>query len=274
MEAMKHQNKTQEQEMLAVSFGTSYKENCRRTIGAIEGALKESFPEWTLARAFTSQRIINHIKKRDDVSIDNMEEAFHRAKENGVKRLIVQPTLIMDGIEYQKVLTEAEKHRTDFHQLAIGKPLLSEEEDFHCLAGILTEETKRYEDKNTAFCFMGHGTQAQANQVYERLQKKLWEKGYANYFIGTVEAEPDLPYLLEKVKAGSYARVVLMPLMIVAGDHASNDMAGEKDSWKTEFESQGCEVTCLMRGLGELPQIHQMFINHVKEAMKIRNDTQ
>ena len=121
---------------------------------------------------------------------------------------------------------------------------------------------------------MGHGTQAQANQVYERLQKKLWEKGYANYFIGTVEAEPDLPYLLEKVKAGSYARVVLMPLMIVAGDHASNDMAGEKDSWKTEFESQGCEVTCLMRGLGELPQIHQMFINHVKEAMKIRNDTQ
>ncbi len=272
MEDKKQFDKIREQEILAVSFGTSYVENCRRTIGAIECALGESFPDWTLSRAFTSQRIINHIKKRDGVSIDNMEEAFQRAKENGVKRLVIQPTLIMDGIEYEKILKEVEAHRLDFPELALGKPLLSEEEDFHCLAQILTEETKEYEDGNTAFCFMGHGTQVQANQIYERLQKKLWEMGYHNYFIGTVEAEPDLPELLEKVKAGTYLRVVLMPLMIVAGDHAANDMAGEKDSWKTAFESQDYEVICLMRGLGELPKVHQMFIRHGKEAIKIRNN--
>lgn len=268
MENIRNNDKITEQELLVASFGTSYSENRRLTIGAIEDAFEQAFPDWSIRRGFTSQMIINHIRKRDGISIDNMDRAIERARENGVKKLVIQPTLMMDGIEYGNILTKARQKQGAFEQLIIGKPLLHTEDDFKRLIGIITTDTKQYDDGKTAVCFMGHGTEARANQVYEKLQKRLSDAGYGNYYIGTVEAKPDLPNLQRKVKAGGYSRVVLQPLMIVAGDHACNDMAGdEKNSWKKAFAAEGYEVLCVLRGLGELPQIHDLFIEHAKEAI-------
>ena len=211
--------------------------------------------------------IINRVKTRDQIVIDSLEEALRRAADNGVKRLIVQPTHMMDGFEYTALADKVAEYSRFFEAAAVGKPLLSSEEDFQAVIQALTEETEEYDDGETAFCFMGHGTEAQANQVYRKLQEMFLAAGQENYFIGTVEAEPALEEVLAQVKKGSYKRAVLQPLMIVAGDHANNDMAGEEEgSWKQAFEEAGYEVSCILRGLGELEKIRQLFVKHAKEA--------
>ena len=257
-----------EQELLVVSFGTSFNDSRRLTIGAIEGSLAESFPDWSVRRGFTSQIIIDHVLSRDGVAIDNVSEALNRAADNGVKTLVVQPTHLMDGFEYNDLVDELAGFADAFEAIAVGEPLLSSEEDFAAVAEAIAQATAEYDDGETAICFMGHGTEAESNGVYAKMQQVLSEAGYDNYFIGTVEAEPSVEDLLAAVQAGDYKRVVLSPLMIVAGDHANNDMAGdEEDSWKSVFESAGYEVECVLSGLGELEAIRDLFVQHAQAAM-------
>ena len=257
-----------EQELLVVSFGTSFNDSRRLTIGAIEGSLAERFPDWSVRRGFTSQIIIDHVLSRDGVAIDNVSEALNRAADNGVKTLVVQPTHLMDGFEYNDLVDELAGFADAFEAIAVGEPLLSSDEDFAAVAEAIVQATAEYDDGETAICFMGHGTEAESNGVYAKMQQVLSEAGYDNYFIGTVEAEPSVEDLLAAVQAGDYKRVVLRPLMIVAGDHANNDMAGdEEDSWKSVFESAGYEVECVLSGLGELEAIRDLFVQHAQAAM-------
>lgn len=258
-----------EKELLVVSFGTSYNDNRRLTIGAIEEAMEAAFPEYAVRRGFTSQIIIDHVKSRDGEVIDNVGEALDRAVANGVKELVVQPTHLMNGFEYTDLINEVAQYADAFDSISVGEPLLTSDEDFQIVLNAIVEATASYDDGKTAICFMGHGTEADSNGVYARMQQLLTEAGYANYYIGTVEAEPSVEDVLALVQAGDYERVILRPLMIVAGDHANNDMAGdEEDSWKTIFEDAGYEVQCLVNGLGELEAIQNLLVAHAQAAME------
>ena len=257
-----------ENELMVVSFGTSFNDNRRLTVGAIEAAMETAFPEWSVRRGFTSQIIIDHVKSRDGEVIDNVTEALERAVANGVKTLVVQPTHLMDGFEYNDVVTELASYADAFENIAIGAPLLTSDEDFQIVMQAVVDATAQYDYGETAICFMGHGTEADSNGVYAKMQQCLSDAGYANYFVGTVEAAPALEDVLAAVQAGSYKKVVLRPLMIVAGDHANNDMAGdEEDSWKSAFEAAGFEVTCEIKGLGELEAIQQLLVAHAQDAI-------
>ena len=257
-----------EKELLVVSFGTSYNDSRRLTIGGIENRLEKDFPEWSVRRGFTSQIIIDHVLKRDNVKIDNVKEALDRAIDNGVKTLLVQPTHLMHGFEYTDLVDELAEYADAFDKVIVGEPLLNSDEDFSAVADIITEATKEYDDGKTAVCFMGHGTEADSNEVYARMQEVLLDKGFENYYVGTVEAEPSVEDVLEAVQQGGYERVVLRPLMIVAGDHANNDMAGDdEDSWKSIFEGAGYEVVCVVEGLGQLEGIQELFSQHVQDAL-------
>lgn len=268
MDNTRNQDGIGENELLVVSFGTSYNDNRRLAIGAIEEAVEKAFPEYSVRRGFTSQIIIDHVKKRDQAIIDNIGEALGRAADNGVRNLVIQPTHLMNGLEYTDLINEVAEYSDSFEQVAVGEPLLTSEEDFKTVMKALIEETAGYDDGETAICFMGHGTEAASNQVYAKMQDMLKAAGHENYYIGTVEAAPTVEDVLASVKKGSYKKVVLQPLMIVAGDHANNDMAGdEDDSWKTIFETEGYEVTCILRGLGEIEAIRQLFVEHAQAAV-------
>ena len=264
----RNQDEIGEKELLVVSFGTSYNDNRRQTIGAIEEAMETAFPGYSVRRAFTSQIILDKVKDRDGVAMDNVQQALDRAVDNGVKTLIIQPTHLMNGLEYNELVDTVAQYADAFEHLAIGQPLLTDQADFEGGVEAITQATAQYDDGKTAICFMGHGTEADSNTVYTTMQDLLTQKGYANYYIGTVEAEPSLDTVLSAVQKGSYERVVLLPLMIVAGDHANNDMAGdEADSWKSTFSAAGYEVECLLTGLGELEGIQQLFVAHAQQAM-------
>jgi sirohydrochlorin cobaltochelatase len=257
-----------DQELLVVSFGTSFNDSRRLTIGGIESRLEKDYPEWSVRRGFTSQIIIDHVLRRDGEKIDNVTEALDRAIDNGVKTLLVQPTHLMHGFEFTDLVEELAEYADAFDRIIVGEPLLSSEEDFSAVADIITDATKEYDDGKTAICFMGHGTEAESNEIYARMQNVLEDKGFENYFVGTVEAEPSVEDVLEAVQQGGYERVVLRPLMIVAGDHANNDMAGdEEDSWKSIFEAAGYEVVCVVEGLGQLEGVQEIFSRHVQDAL-------
>lgn len=255
-------------ELLVVSFGTSYNDSRRLTIGAIESAIETALPDYSVRRGFTSQIIIDHVKNRDGVSIDNVTEALDRAVANGVKTLVVQPTHLMNGLEYTDLVDEIATYSDAFEKVSIGEPLLTSDEDFTAVAEAITEATRDYDDGETAICFMGHGTTADSNEVYTKMQQVLTDAGYEHYYVGTVEATPSLDDVLAAVQEGDYKRVVLEPLMVVAGDHANNDMAGDEEgSWKTAFEEAGYEVECVVRGLGELESIQQLYVQHAEAAV-------
>lgn len=264
----RNQDEIGENEILVVSFGTSYNDSRRLTIGAIEDKIEAAFNDYSVRRGFTSQIIIDHVKSRDNVSIDNVGEALDRAVNNGVKNLVIQPTHLMNGLEYNDLVEEVTAYSDAFEKVAIGEPLLTSDEDFQSVIKAITEATAEYDDGETAICFMGHGTEADSNSVYAKMQDMLTEAGYANYYVGTVEATPSLDDVLAKVQAGEYKKVVLQPLMIVAGDHANNDMAGDEDgSWKKTFEDAGYEVECVVRGLGELEAIQDILVEHTQAAV-------
>ena len=268
MDNTRNQDEIGDQELLVVSFGTSYNDSRRLTIGAIENAMEEAFPDYSVRRGFTSQIIIDHVKSRDGVTIDNVDEALKRAVDNKVKTLVIQPTHLMNGLEYTDLSNELAEYADAFENVVLGEPLLTSDEDFKAVAKAITDATKEYDDGETAICFMGHGTEAESNQVYAKMQQVLSDEGFENYYVGTVEAEPSLEDVLKAVGEKEYKKVVLEPLMVVAGDHANNDMAGDEDgSWKTEFEKAGYEVTCLVRGLGELPEIQQLYVEHAQAAI-------
>lgn len=265
----RNQDSIGEKELLVVSFGTSYNENRCSTIGAIEAAMERAFPDYSVRRGFTSQIILNIIRKRDGLAMDNVRQALDRAVSNDVKHLVVQPTHMMDGFEYHDMAAEIEEYAGRFESLSIGAPLLSSEADFRAVADVLIASTAAYDDGKTAICFMGHGTDAASNKVYPQMQQVLQETGKQNYFIGTVEASPSVEDLLAMVQAGNYQRVLLQPLMIVAGDHANNDMAGsDDDSWKSVFERAGYRVECNLLGLGALPGIQNLLVQHARAAMQ------
>lgn len=259
-------------ELLVLSFGTSFNDSRRLNIGAIESDLEKAFPDYSVRRGFTANIVIDHIQNRDGIKMDDVDEAMNRAVDNNVKNLVIQPTHLMNGLEYQDLEEQVAQYADAFDKIAIGKPLLTSEDDFKRVEQALVDWTSEYDDGETAICFMGHGTEAESNEVYQKMQDLLTADGHDNYFVGTVESSPSLEDVLAKVKAGSYKRVVLEPLMVVAGDHANNDMAGEEeDSWKTTFEDAGYEVTCLLRGLGENEAIRQIYVEHAQAAMDSLN---
>ena len=258
-----------DKEILVVSFGTSYSNSRHVTIGAIEDAIREAYPDYQVRRAFTSPIIIAKLKKEENIEIDNVKQALDRAVANGVKTLVVQPTHLMNGLEYNDLKKELDKYKDKFDKIALGKPLLTSDEDFKQVIAAITNDTKEYLDGETAICFMGHGTEADSNKVYATLQEKLKAAGYNDYFVGTVEAKPSVDDLIAQVKeSGKYKRVILQPLMVVAGDHANNDMAGDgEDSWVSKFKAAGFEVKPVLRGLGQNYDIQKIYLEHLKAAI-------
>ncbi|MDE7137890.1 MAG: sirohydrochlorin cobaltochelatase [Ruminococcus sp.] len=268
LDNVRNQDEIGENELLVVSFGTSFNDSRRLTIGAIEDAIEKAFPEYSVRRGFTSNIIIDHIQRRDGILIDDVKASLERAVSNEVKNLVVQPTHLMNGLEYNDIVDEVAQYSDAFENVVFGEPLLTSDEDFRRVEQAIVDWTVEYDDGKTAICFMGHGTEAESNSVYQKMQDLLIADGYENYFIGTVEAEPSLDTILEMVKAGEYERVVLEPLMVVCGDHANNDMAGDdEDSWKSVFEAEGYKVECLLRGLGENEAIQQIYVDHAQTAI-------
>ena len=280
-----------ENELLVVSFGTSYNDSRVADIKGIEDALQEAYPDWSVRRAFTAQIIINHVQARDGEVIDNMQQALDRAVENGVKNLVVQPTHLMHGAEYDEMMEVLDSYNDKFESVSVAEPMLGEvgddatviNEDKAAVAEAIANAAVKdagYEtmdaaaEDGTAFVFMGHGTSHTAKVTYSQMQTQMGELGYKNVFIGTVEGEPEetaCEAVIEAVKEAGYKKVVLRPLMVVAGDHAENDMAGaEEDSWKSMFEASGAfeSVDTQITGLGSLPEVQQLFVEHTKTAME------
>lgn len=268
----RNQDNIGENELLVLSFGTSFNDSRRLTIGAIEDQLEKSFPDYSVRRGFTANIVIDHVAKRDGEKIDDIDASLKRAVDNGVKNLVVQPTHLMNGLEYEELKGDIAQYSDAFDKIAIGQPLLSSDDDFSRVENAIVDWTKDYDDGETAIVFMGHGTSADSNGVYQKMQDLLTKDGHTNYFVGTVEATPSLDDVMAAVKKGNYKRVVLEPLMVVAGDHANNDMAGnDKDSWKSQFEAAGYQVECLLRGLGENETIRQIYVEHAQAAIDSLN---
>lgn len=254
--------------LLVVSFGTSYNETRAKTIDAVEAELQKAYPEYQVRRAFTSQIIIDILKERENLTIDNVTQAMERLVADGVKDVVVQPTHIMTGFEYDDMVREVSAFAGKFDSLKISTPVLTEDADYDAMVEALVAQNSGYEAADTVLVFMGHGTEHEANATYAKLQEKLNAAGHENYIIGTVEATPSLDDVAAAVKASGAKKVVLMPLMIVAGDHASNDMAGDgADSWKSVLTAQGYGVTCVLQGLGEYPAIRQILVDHAGKTM-------
>ena len=279
-----------ENEILVVSFGTSFNDSRAEDIGGVEKALQEANPDWSVRRAFTAQIIINHIQARDDEKIDNMDQALERAVDNGVKNLVVQPTHLMHGAEYDELTEAVENYKDKFESVKIAEPLLGEvgadetaiNEDKAAVAEAITAEAVKTagfdsldaaKEEGTAFVFMGHGTSHTAKISYSQMQTQMEQLGYENVFIGTVEGEPEdtaCEAVIEKLKNAGYKKVILRPLMVVAGDHANNDMAGDDDdSWKSQFEASGVfdSIDTQIAGLGEIDAIQQLYVAHTQAAI-------
>ena len=255
--------------ILVVSFGTSFNDSRHITIGAIESAIREKFPDYDVRRAFTSQIIIDKLKERDGVVIDNVEEALDRLVADKVQEIVVQPTHLMNGYEYDDLAKALESYKDKFKKIAFGEPLLSSDDDYYKVIAALESVSERYDDGKTALVFMGHGTEAESNKVYSTLQDKLTAEGKKNYFIGTVEATPSIEDVLKGVKAAGLKKAVLRPLMVVAGDHANNDMADLEDpeSWASQLTAAGIEVECVLEGLGQIVEIDELYAAHAADAI-------
>ena len=286
----RNQDEIGENEILVVSFGTSFNDSRAEDIKGIEDALAKAYPDWAVRRAFTAQIIINHVQARDDEAIDNMDQALQRAVDNGVKNLVVQPTHLMHGAEYDEMVEAIDQYKDKFESVAIAEPMLGEvgedatviNDDKKAVAEALVdaavkeagfESIDAAAEDGTAFVFMGHGTSHTANVTYDQMQTQMEDLGYKNAFIGTVEGEPEdtaCEAVIDKVKEAGYKKVVLRPLMVVAGDHANNDMAGDDDdSWKSQFEASGAfdSIDCQIEGLGRIPAVEDLYVAHTKAAM-------
>ncbi len=258
-----------EKGILMVSFGTSYNETREKTIEAIEKDVTAAYPDWSVRRAFTAQTIIDILKKRDNVEVDNVTGAMDRMLADGIKEVVVQPTHVMNGAEYDDMLEEVSAYIGKFDTIRVGTPLLTENEDFNSVISALFANIPEVSEKDTAIVFMGHGTHHFANATYSQLELMIHGAGYENVFVGTVEGFPSLEEVMADVAACGAKKVILYPLMVVAGDHATNDMAGdEEDSWKTAFTEAGYEVECRLQGLGENEGVRKVYLSHVENAIK------
>lgn len=256
-----------EKALLAISFGTSHDDTRESTIGAVEQALQAAFPDYEVRRAFTSGIIINILAQRG-IEIDDVTAAMERLVADGVKEVIIQPTHVLSGFEYDDLIAEIAPYADRFDSFSVGAPLLISDEDYAEVVASLVEETAGYNSEGVAIAFMGHGTGHKANATYIKLQDVLFDADHNNYFIGTVEAEPTVEEVMALVEQSDATKVVLLPLMVVAGDHAKNDLAGdEEDSWKSVFEAAGYEVECVLKGLGQYPGIQAIYVRHAQEAV-------
>lgn len=255
--------------ILVTSFGTSFGNSRHITIGAIESDIREAYPDWDVRRAFTSQIIIDHIEKDTGRHIDNFEEAMDKIVADGVKKLVIQPTHLMDGFEYTDIVNSLENYKDKFDACALGAPLLASEEDQVAVAEAVKGAMERYEDGETAICLMGHGTEAESNSIYATMQKVFYKLGYNNYLMATVEAEPTFEDVAKAASAAGYKKAVLRPFMVVAGDHANNDMADTEDpeSLASVMAAAGLEVTSVVEGLGQIEAIDEIYVSHVQDAM-------
>ena len=290
----RNQDEIGEKELLVVSFGTSFNDSRVADIKSIEDALQEANPDWSVRRAFTAQIIINHIQARDGEKIDNMEQALERAVANGVKQLVVQPTHLMHGAEYDEMCAAIDKVRDKFESVEIAEPMLGEvgsdatviNADKEAVAKAVVaaalsesgyESTAAAKEAGVAYVLMGHGTAHVAKVTYSQMAAQMDKLGYENVFIGTVEGEPEdtsCEAVIAAVKEAGYTTVVLRPLMVVAGDHANNDMAGsDEDSWLSQFNASGAfeSVDCQIAGLGEVPSIQELYVAHTKAAIDSLN---
>ena len=279
-----------ENELLVVSFGTSFNDSRVADIGGIEAALEAAYPDWAVRRAFTAQIIINHVQARDGEQIDNMNQALERAVNNGVKNLVVQPTHLMKGAEYDELCAAVEAYKGQFESVKVAQPLLGDvgedativNEDKETVAKAVAAQAaadagypgiSEAAADGVAFVFLGHGTAHSAAVTYDQMQAQMEALGYTNAFIGTVEGEPEdteCNAVIEKIKSAGFTSVVLRPLMVVAGDHANNDMAGDDaDSWKSMFEASGAfeNVSCQVSGLGRIAEVQQVYVAHTADAM-------
>ena len=286
----RNQDEIGENELLVVSFGTSFNDSRAEDIKGIEDALAEAFPDWSVRRAFTAQIIINHVQARDDEHIDNMQQALDRAVANGVKNLVVQPTHLMHGAEYDEMVEAIDEYKDKFESVAIAEPMLGEvgadatviNDDKAAVAKAVTDAAvasagydsmEAAAEDGTAFVFMGHGTSHTANVTYNQMQTQMENLGFTNAFIGTVEGEPEdtaCDVVIDKVKDAGFKKVILRPLMVVAGDHANNDMAGDDDdSWKSMFEASGefDSIDCQIEGLGRIEAVEDLYVEHTQAAI-------
>ena len=289
-----NQDEIGENEILVVSFGTSFNDSRVKDIGGIEKAIAAANPDYSVRRAFTAQIIINHIQARDGEKIDNVDQALTRAVDNGVKNLVIQPTHLMHGAEYDELVETVNKYADSFETVKISEPLLGEvgadatiiNEDKQTVAKEITsaaladagfESLEKAADEQTAFVFMGHGTSHAAKVTYSQMQTQMNELGYKNVFVGTVEGEPEetsCENVIAAVQEAGYTKVILRPLMVVAGDHANNDMAGDdEDSWKSMFEAAGLSVDCQIAGLGRIENVEALYVQHTADAMKKNSDS-
>ena len=255
-----------EKALLVISFGTSYKDTCEKTIEALEKDLAAAFPERKFYRAWTSSIIRRKLKERDNLVIFSPEEAFEQMKKDGVKDVLIQPTHMLAGGEFEKVTAALTPCMDAFDKAVIGRPLMESEEDIRVFVDTLAAITGSIGEDEMAV-FMGHGSSETKIPVYDRINQICEEMGRGNIVVGTVEFEPGIAPVLEKVRERKPAKVYLAPLLVVAGDHANNDMAGdEEDSWKNVIAAQGCEVECIIKGLGEYEEIRALYVKHAKEA--------
>lgn len=253
--------------ILVVSFGTSYQDTRDATIGAIEQEIGRAFPDYEIRRAFTSQMIIDKLKKRDNLVIDNVTEAMERLVADGVGTLIVQPTHVMNGFEYDDAVREVSPYAAQFETFAIGRPLLSSTADYQAVEQALAAEYLPADD--TALVLMGHGSEHFANASYAALAYHFLANGHKNILVGAVEGYPELNDVISGAQALGVRKVILAPLMVVAGDHASNDMAGDEEgSWKTAFKAAGFGVECILKGMGEYQSIRDIYVSHVRDAIE------
>ena len=254
--------------ILAVSFGTSHEDTRKVTIDAIEDSMREAFPDYPVYRAWTSKMIIRKLKNRDNIIVPTVREAMEQMISDGITDVLVQPTHVINGIENDLMKEDALSYRDSFHSISFGDPLLTTEEDSHKVITAIAEEFSNI-TKKQALVFMGHGTTHFANSIYAALDYTFKDKGYHNFFLGTVEAYPSMESLKKMVKAYQPEEVVLAPFMIVAGDHAKNDMAGDDpESWYSQFKDEGYEVKAVLKGLGEYKGIRRLFIDHIRAIDK------
>ncbi len=254
--------------ILVVSFGTSYADTRELTIEACQERIAKAYPEYEVRRAFTSQIIIDKLRDRDNIIVDNTTDALLKLRNEGYSEVYIQPLHVINGAEYDEVVAEAEVFEEEFDKIVLGRPLLTSIEDYRKVVEALSEQIPE-RGENEAVVFMGHGTHHDANAAYACLDYVFADEGVNNVFIGTVEGFPELDTVIKKLEESNIEKVTLYPLMLVAGDHAQNDMAGdEEDSWKMLLKGKGYEVETVLRGLGEFSKIQDLYIEHLKTAME------
>lgn len=264
--------RTKEKAILVVSFGTSYNENRAMTIGAVENLIAREYPEWDIRRAFTSRMIIKKLEKRDNEKIDYVTEAMERLVSDGIRTLVVQPTHVINGIEYDELVRIVNEYRDSFDHLSIGRPLLTSDEDYDNVVNAIRsahlKDLEKGEDVRTAIVLMGHGTEHYSNASYSQLYLKLLLSGLPDVHVTSVEGFPSFEETVSLMKSRGYRSAVLFPFMLVAGDHANNDMAGEGGSLRSLLEKEGYKVRCVLKGLGEYKEFRELFLAHTEDAVK------